>query len=234
MEGRRGTHWTAAVKVLSDPPEKAMGQGADRWLMPALRSHLQGARRQLRIVSPYFIPGDEGTRDLVAMARRGVDVAVLTNSLAATDVTAVHGAYAPCRRALLEAGVALYELKPYDVRSKISLFGSSGASLHSKAFTVDGRFGFVGSMNIDPRSISLNSEMGVGFEHPALAEELGLLFAEETAADKSYRLALDGARVVWQDRAAAGGRILSGEPQASLRRRIAAAVIGYLPVHSQL
>lgn len=232
--GERATEWTAEARVLSDPPEKSTGGGADRWLMGALQPLLAGAARDLQIVSPYFIPGDDGTRELVGLVARGVRVCVLTNSLAATDVTAVHGAYAPWRRALLEGGVALFELKPYDLRSRVSLFGSSGASLHSKAFTVDGRIGFVGSMNMDPRSRALNTEMGVAFAHEALAAELGALFADETAPSKSYRLGLEAGALVWHDQDGDTPRLLRDEPQASLRRRLAARLIGLLPFHSQL
>src|SRR5690606_26573218 len=133
------------------------------------------------------------------IAGRGVRIAVLTNSLAATDVTAVHGAYANYRRRLLEDGIRLFELKPYSRRSEASVFGSSGASLHTKAFTVDSRGGFVGSLNFDPRSVSLNCEMGVIFEHPQLVAEVRRVFADETSAQRSYRLGLQDGRVVWED-----------------------------------
>lgn len=228
------THWTANAEVVSDPPKKIIGDGEAEWLMRAVRPRLTAARHKVEIISPYFIPGEAGAAELAAMASRGVDVAVLTNSLAATDVAAVHGAYAPYRRPLLKAGVALYELKPYDLQTRYSMFGSSGASLHTKSFTVDGRVGFVGSMNFDPRSAALNSEMGVFFEHAGLAAEMATIFADETSPRKSYRLALEDGRVVWQDMAEGAGRSLYAEPQAPLRRRLAAAAIGWLPLHSQL
>ncbi|MGO4843890.1 phospholipase D-like domain-containing protein, partial [Rhizobiaceae sp. 2RAB30] len=78
-----------------------------------------------------------------------VDVAVLTNSLAATDVAAVHGAYAKYRTRLLQGGVRLYELRPRAKNLELQVIGSKGASLHTKAFTVDGRLGFIGSFNFD-------------------------------------------------------------------------------------
>ncbi len=94
---------------------------------------------------------------------------VITNSLAANDVVAVHGGYANYRKRLLRTGVKLYEMRPQVTQSEASLFGSSGASLHTKAFVVDDRYGFVGSFNIDPRSIDLNTEMGVLFDDVPLA-----------------------------------------------------------------
>src|SRR5690606_31273368 len=191
-------------------------------------------RSDLEIISPYFIPGEAGAGQLVELAKAGVNVSVLTNSLAATDVAAVHGAYARYRKPLLEGGVRLFELKPYDDRSDTSLFGSSGASLHTKAFTVDNRAAFVGSMNFDPRSISLNSEMGILYEHEALVAEIRAIFAEETSAQASYRVRLENGAIVWQDGAEGGGEILRAEPEAGFWRRVAATIIGWLPIESQL
>jgi putative cardiolipin synthase len=108
---------------------------------------------------------------LSALAARGAQVGVVTNSLAANDVAAVHGGYMGYRVPLLKAGVQLYELKAHG-QLDTSLFGSSGASLHTKAFVVDDRRGFVGSFNLDPRSAYLNTEMGVLFDDPVLGAQL--------------------------------------------------------------
>ena len=235
LAGDWALHWTASATIISDPPHKAKGEGEKDWIINTIRALVGSATNDLEVVSPYFIPGSRGTAELTALARRGVRVSVLTNSLAATDVTAVHGSYARYRRALVEAGVALFELKPYDRRVGASLFGSSSASLHTKAFTVDGRIGFVGSMNFDPRSIFLNSEMGVVFEHPELASEIHAVFADETSPAKSYRVALEAGRIVWLDMEPGGAvRTLREEPQAGVWRRLAATAIALLPIQSQL
>ena len=202
--------------------------------MTLVRPLLTSATSDLEIISPYFIPGERGTDALVGMAGKGVKVSVLTNSLAATDVTAVHGAYARYRQPLVEGGVSLFELKPYDDRSDISLFGSSSASLHTKSFTVDNRSGFIGSMNFDPRSISLNSEMGVVFEHDGLVSQVRKVFADETSPQKSYRLRIENGKLTWQDQSAGAARTLHEEPEASLWRRLAATIISLLPIELQL
>jgi putative cardiolipin synthase len=233
LGGDRRFHWTAEAKVVSDPPEKATGDAPDHWLSHDIFPVLFAASREMEIVSPYFIPGAEGVSQLTGLAKRGVSVTVLTNSLAATDVTAVHGAYAPYRKPLLEGGVKLFELKPEIVRRDVSLLGSSGASLHTKAFTVDRASGFVGSFNFDPRSISLNTEMGVLFKHPELTEEIRKVIAQETAPQSSYRVILDEGALVWEDGAAPQGRRWDQEPVASLWRRLAATIVGFLPLESQ-
>lgn len=234
LSGEVPIHWMDNARVISDPPEKAAGERQKDWLMQSIRPLIASATTDLELISPYFIPGEAGTDQLVAMVRKGVRVSILTNSLAATDVVAVHGAYAHYRKVLVEAGVRLFELKPYDRHSDVSLFGSSSASLHTKAFTVDGRRGFVGSMNFDPRSVSLNTEMGVMFGHGELVAEISEIFADETSPRKSYRLRLADGKLVWQDRSAGTARTLHEEPGAGIGRRLAAAVIGLLPIQSQL
>jgi len=227
-------HWTHEARVVSDPPEKAQGMGREDWLMHAIQPALLAAKSDLEIISPYFIPGEAGLVQLLDIARAGVTISILTNSLAATDVAAVHGAYARYRKPLVEGGVHLFELKPYDHRSKASLFGSSGASLHTKAFMVDGHIAFVGSMNFDPRSISLNTEMGLLFGHEGLIAQVRTIFAEETSPAASYRLRVEDGAIAWQDGAKGSGQIMRAEPDAGFRRRIAAAIIGLLPIESQL
>ncbi|WP_149738154.1 phospholipase D family protein [Rhizobium sp. RU20A] len=231
-------HWCADVEVLADPPEKALMARRSNWIFRDLMPAMMAAKDRLRIVSPYFVPGVDGTSALTDLTDKGVRVEVLTNSLAATDVAAVHGGYARYRRRLLRGGVALFELKadhvPGDPR-RIKIFGSRTASLHSKAFTVDGERGFVGSVNFDPRSVSLNTETGVLFSHRALVAEVDGIIDIEMAPDSAFALSLHRGLIRWRD-AGEGGRprTLYREPEAGRIRRLTAAVIRFLPVESQL
>jgi len=228
------TYWAQSVRVISDPPEKVRGRSRRNWLSRELLPVISAARKKLEIISPYFIPGRRGTGILGGLVKRGVDVAVLTNSLAATDVAAVHGGYAKYRRKLLRRGVKLFELAPFKRSGKMSVFGSKGASLHTKAFTVDGRTGFVGSFNFDPRSVALNSEMGVIFEHEGLVADLERRFASEKAADTSYRLTLERGRLTWEGEDDGETRRVHHEPEATLVRRLIAILVRWLPIESQL
>jgi putative cardiolipin synthase len=227
-------HWTTEALVISDPPEKVEGGAEQNWLSNAIFPQLMSAKSILEIISPYFIPGREGVHMLSDLAGRQVRVSVLTNSLAATDVAAVHGAYASYREALLEGGVKLFELKPRTTRRDISLFGSSGASLHTKAFTIDQTAGFIGSFNFDPRSVSLNTEMGVLFHHQGLTLEISSIFADQIGALNSYRLAVNDRRLVWKDGQGIQGQTWLREPEASVWRRLGARIVGLLPIESQL
>ena len=163
------------------------------------------AEREVLIVSAYFVPGEAGTRRFAELEQRGVRVVVQTNSLAATDVAAVHTGYMRYRKDLLRAGVELYETKSLadsDAgRRRISVTGSSGASLHTKAIIVDDRWVYIGSMNIDPRA-NLNTEMGVLIESTVLARQVRATVRAQhhAGAELPRRARGRQARLVRQDR----------------------------------
>jgi putative cardiolipin synthase len=126
-------------------------------------------------------------------------------------------------------------LRPRADHQPLSLRGSGQASLHTKAFTRDGETGFVGSLNFDPRSMSLNTEMGVLFSSPALVEMMDAVFCEETNSSMSFQLEMTrGNRIVWSCTEKGEPRRYSSEPNAPPARRLIAWVMGLLPLESQL
>lgn len=227
-------HWSADVHILSDPPMKHRRDDQHNWLVTHLAGMMTGSQHKALLISPYFVPGERGVDAMAAMHERGVQVGVVTNSLAANDVVAVHGGYMHYRAPLLQAGVQLYELKAHGYASSSGLFGSSGASLHTKAFVIDDRQGFVGSFNLDPRSAYLNTEMGVVFDDPVLARKLTDEYLRLASPEQSWWLALDtDGQVRWLDRGQPPQWIMR-EPDSSLRLRATARVISWLPLESQL
>src|SRR6266566_4511766 len=182
----------AATRMLSDDPAKGLGRAPeDALLWHRLEEILRAPMRELRLVSPYFVPGSAGVEALAAIARRGVKVAVLTNALEATDVAAVHAGYAKRRKSLLRAGVTLYELRRTSriPHRKAGPLGSSSASLHAKTFAVDESRVFVGSFNFDPRSARLNTEMGFVIDSPHLARQMETTF-KTTVPENAYEVRL--------------------------------------------
>ena len=132
--------WTADWRLLLDDADKIVLPIPDTQasqVLAGLSHALDAARADIEIISPYFVPGDAGTEALLQIAREGRRVRVLTNSLASNDVAAVYGGYTRYRKALACGGVALWELKAQGGKADASLFGSSGASLHSKAAVMD-------------------------------------------------------------------------------------------------
>ncbi|MBE5269923.1 phospholipase D family protein [Stenotrophomonas sp. B2] len=227
-------HWSSTVRIVSDPPMKHRNDDRGSWLVTGLIGELESARSKALLISPYFVPGNEGLDGLSAMASRGVHVGIVTNSLAANDVAAVHGGYMGYRVPLLNAGMHLYELKAQGQPGDAGLFGSSGASLHTKAFLVDDRRGFVGSFNLDPRSAYLNTEMGVLFDDPVLGAQLRDEYLRLADARHSWWLAVDNRdRLRWLEREPPP-RWVEDEPGATRRQRWLSRIISWLPVESQL
>ena len=225
----------AEVRLLSDDPEKGLGLTTDDELLwPQLKRILKTPKRELLVVSPYFVPGKEGADFFITLAKSGVKVTVFTNSLAATDVPAVHAGYARQRKRLLAAGVGLFELQrkapaPDDEGLQPSI-GSSGSTLHAKTFCIDGERVFVGSFNFDPRSARLNTEMGLVIDSPALALSITDSLRRDIA-DHAYevRLTKTGA-LRWIDRAGGKDLVYEQEPGTSLWQRLKVDLLSILPI----
>ncbi len=213
--------WDAPSKVLADGPPDAR-----LLLTTQLAADLAAVSEELVVISAYFVPADEGLAYLLERADAGVTIRLLTNSLEATDVPAVHGGYAPYRETLLEHGVRLFELRrqPGEETSyNLGLSGSSESSLHSKAAIIDRRTVFIGSLNFDPRSVLWNTEVGVLIDSRELAEQVRDLALEGMTPTVSYEVRLEKtagrSQLVWYaaDGDAAAYR-LSREPGGLWRR----------------
>ena len=221
--GEWALQWASNYRFVSDDPAKITMQKRDAAraaVAAAIAPLVRGATRSLQIISPYFVPGDQGSSALVARAKAGARVQILTNSLAANDVSAVHGGYSRHRKELLAGGVALWELKPVRPRqTDASITGSSGASLHTKALTADGVASFVGSYNLDPRSTWLNSEQGVLVENPVLARQLSDIFDLQTGGSRAWHVALDErGKLQWSD----GSQVAASDPGTTFSQRFQA------------
>jgi putative cardiolipin synthase len=233
LEGRLSFEW-ASVHMVSDDPSKVRGRVRDAELLwTRLTRMLKEPAEELQLVSAYFVPGKQGVDHFAGMAQGGVRVTVLTNSLEATDVAAVHAGYAKRRKPLLKAGITLFELKRMAGSStprRRGRGGSSDSSLHAKTSAIDRSVAFVGSFNFDPRSLRLNTELAFVIESPALATAL----ADQvigTLADQSYRVRLGpGGRLQWVDRVEGQEVVHDREPGASLWRRLIVAVLTVLPI----
>ncbi|MFC5568698.1 phospholipase D family protein [Lysobacter yangpyeongensis] len=233
--GKLQPHWSDGIHVVADPPLKWKNDDRSGWMVERLAAQLNRAHRKALLISPYFVPGEFGTQGLAGLTGRGAFVGVITNSLAANDVPAVHSGYAGYRGRLLAVGVRLYEIRAQGRPETAGIFGSSGASLHTKAFVVDDARGFVGSFNLDPRSADLNTEMGVLFDDPAIARSLRDEYLRLAGPALSYWVHRrpDG-ELRWLDRAAQPPLLLDHEPDTTRWQRAAARAAGWLPIESQL
>ena len=239
--GDRPGRWVwADATLLVDQPQKVEADHDDPRLRigPQIKQAIDGSQSELTLISAYMVPSDRGVRYLTALERRGVTVRILTNSLASTDDPAAEAGYARSRRGLLEGGVQLYELRPLPGEERprpITASRSAGTrSLHAKAIVVDRRFVFIGSMNLDPRSRLLNTEMGVLVESPALADQVTAFFEQAVDPHTAYHVQLEDGRVTWSWDEHGKTMTAHTNPEVHLPRRLAADVLRLLPIEGLL
>ena len=247
LSGR--TPWLIAhADLIVDPPEKVLnpsqltstlmvGQLAGLWVDPAQRA---------LIVSPYFVPGPFGMAYFRYWRHQGVQIDVLTNAYAASDVPLVHAGYANYRIPLLEADIGLYELKPVAEPTGGRLrnlgSGASRASLHAKTFVFDDEHVFIGSFNFDPRSALLNTEMGLVIHSRELARQVTVIAEDAMLPERSYRPRLvtekGGSgkvkRLQWHDVYQGVERISDVEPETTAIQRGLLRLLQALPIEAHL
>jgi phosphatidylserine/phosphatidylglycerophosphate/cardiolipin synthase-like enzyme len=194
----------SAATTLADPPDKAaLGRTSKEIETVATRflMRLDEANREVIVLSPYFVPDERTRAKLRDVRARGVEVRIVTNSLAVSDEPLTLIGLERHQRELLMAGVDLYELSAEQAKLDSylrSLLGSSIGRLHAKLALVDRHIVYIGSLNLDPRSAHINTELGVRIESPAIASMLFSAFRiEEAAGVVRVRLAPDGKTLTW-------------------------------------
>ncbi|HEY9281011.1 MAG TPA: phospholipase D family protein [Eoetvoesiella sp.] len=234
MNGTLQFEW-ATARLVSDDPGKGLALASpDKLLTHELSQIIGNPESELDLVSPYFVPGAAGVDAFAAMAQKGVQIKILTNSLDATDVAAVHAGYAKRRKPLLKAGIHLYEMRRLSPESEKNKntgpFGSSGSSLHAKTFSVDRSRVFVGSFNFDPRSAKLNTELGLVIESPALAMQIAAAFDKKIRA-AAYEVRLsDTGRLYWLEQVNGKSVRHDTEPGTSFWQRAGVKLLSLLPI----
>lgn len=226
----------APVEVFADRPEKVVAEtsdGGQSLFAARIRPIVANATRELILISPYFIPSDEGLEALGAVARRGVRVRVLTNSLASADVVPLaHAGYARRRERLLAAGLELHEMRPDRPASIRGRLGrASGAYLHTKAIVIDRRHVVVGSMNLDPRSRQSNTEIGLSIQSLEVGQTIGRLFDDAVRPSRAFAVSLVGAdggtpQIRWSTEENGQAVIYDTEPLVSVWRRLFSRLLG--------
>ena len=235
--------WTwAPSTLLVDKPDKIAAdadavEAAEDTTVDGLLQLMSQAKTSLLIVSPYFVPGKRTMAQFADLRKSGVRVRVLTNSLASNDAPAAHVGYARYRKALLEMGVEIYEMRAEQAGTFRSFGGSaisgsfsggggsSRASLHSKVVVIDDLLLVVGSMNLDLRSQLQNSEVAIAIRNRAISAEATRLI-EPTIATGAYKVQLDGGDLVWRAPPGSNLKDSTSEPDTSAILRLALTLLG--------
>ena len=222
----------ADAEVVQDRPEKVRNlirRGASA-TSAYLQQMVSAATKELIVISPYFVPQQQGVDFFGSLVKKGVRVVIISNSLASTNHSSVHAVYARYRKPLLQQGVELYELRPrfeaMETETKLTL--------HSKVATVDRSIMFVGSFNLDPRSLYLNTEMGMAVTSPKLAGTMAESILD-TLPDFAYKLRLSSkGKLQWLLQKAGVEEVITTEPQTSLWRRFLTKLMSLLPIEGQM
>lgn len=238
LQGVLAFEW-AETRMVSDDPAKGLGMAeSDGLLIHQLGEILGEPESHVELVSPYFVPTAAGTEAFARMAERGVKIRVLTNSLDATDVAAVHAGYAKRRKDLLEAGILLYEMRRLspekEQKEGLGPFGSSGSSLHAKTFAVDRSRVFVGSFNFDPRSADLNTELGFVIESPSMAQVIERAFDTSIPANSYEVLLTESGKLQWLEQRNGQQVRHDTEPHTSFWKRTSVSFMSILPIEWML
>lgn len=228
------------VRFFADNPAKLAGHAkGDELMVEQLRQHIGQPKHHLSIISSYFVPTKQGVKILADLVKQGVKVSILTNSYRSTDVHSTHSGYGHWRRALLMAGVQLYEFK-YNAAHATHPKQQATMSLHAKAFAVDSHQVFVGSYNIDPRSANTNSELGVMIYDDKLATHFhqamnNLDTPNPTLLYQTYKVELnDQGRLQWRTLENGQEIIHTKEPHMTWLQKSNVALLSILPIDGLL
>jgi cardiolipin synthase C len=231
----------AKVEFIADDPQKIDKDRENAQSKPLIRlgSLLQKATSEFIAVTPYFVPGNGGVQYLTSLVERGVKVQIVTNSLASTDIVAAHTGYRRYRKALVSHGIELYEMKPTGGKRPrqrlIGISAPSSARLHAKAYVVDKREVMIGSFNLDPRSLALNTELALTIHSPELAAQVIKMLDEITTTESSYHLVVaESGWLVWKATENNHAVEYSREPKVGLWRNMEAVFMGLLPIEDHI
>lgn len=223
--------YPGAYDVITDDPDKLVaptGSGRED-LVGRLADIVSRSDREVLVLSPYFVPLDTGVAYWRQLADNDVRVVILTNSLASTNHTAVHSAYTKYRRRIVEAGIELYETRVDAVETSPSRDSPDRVTLHTKAIILDRETLFAGSLNLDPRSIEINAEMGVLVHSPKMVGKLAALVLDDLDTF-AYRVTIDDHGALnWTVRIGEEEFVETHEPQTSLWTRFKAFFLRIVP-----
>ena len=226
--------YMAKARMIVDDPSKLRAEISDEHQIVAteIAEVLNQAKQEIIIFTPYFIPGKSGIEFVKKLRDKGVRIVVVTNSLASNNHTAVHSAYSSYRKDLLKAGVELWEARAnasvITVESDDTTL-TEPLTLHTKGILIDRRQVFVGSLNLDPRSIDINTEMGLLIESEPLVS--GMTDRVQTHIPRiAYRLQLDDrGKISWHATIDGQDVVETKEPLTSWWQRFSAWVLKIAP-----
>ena len=229
--------YIAEARLIVDDPQKLLEKVSDehKIVVNEVRDAILKAENEVIISTPYFIPRDRGMAVLEELRARGIRVVIFTNSLSTNNHTAVHSAYSSYREDILKAGVELWEARAdaVQITSEQGQLQPGRLTLHTKGMVIDRNKIFVGSLNLDPRSIDINTEMGLLIDSPELSSSLAEGFLQRLPTI-GWRVKLDpDGHLSWHGISDGAQLVETTEPQTTAWERFKAWFLKIAP-ESQL
>lgn len=190
--------------------------------------------KQLTLISAYFIPSQSLLASFKTLRDNGVRIQVLTNSLSSIDVTAVFTGYERYRKQLLNMGVELYEFRAEpeyhpefsSCPAQVDFF-----SLHAKSIIYDSNSVYIGTLNLDPRSEFLNTEIGMFINNDELTTIVHNTFIDDLNDGKYWQVKYNKeGKLIWQYR----DEVRTRQPARNLWQRIKKTLFSLLPIQQHL
>ncbi len=222
----------ANARLLSDSPDKLINEISEEQMRLAndLREVLLSAKEEVIVISPYYVPRNDGIQLIRDLTERGIRVVIVTNSLASTNHVPVHSGYAKYRKDAIRAGAELYEVRANAGRELGSCDDHPDSlTLHTKVFLFDRRYMFVGSLNLDPRSVEINAEMGILIDSPEFAGGMAEAVTEKLATATYSVVENSRGKLEWHATIDGEEHIETKEPLTSWWRRFNAWFMKIVP-----
>jgi putative cardiolipin synthase len=194
----------------------------------------RGAKQEILIVTAYLIPTNRLETAVAQAVSRGVNVRILTNSIGSNNHLTAHSAYRNHIGALLNSGADLYEVRT-DAgdrdRYMLRPIDRKVLALHAKAVVIDNDKVFIGSPNLDPHSLRINTEMGLLVVSESFNQTVRSAVEEGLSGANAWWLELqqDG-KVLW----VADGHTLESQPATSFMQGLEDWFLSHLPIEGSL
>jgi putative cardiolipin synthase len=203
-------------------------------LAEELISWIDGARQELILISAYLIPTPALEQAIERAEKRGIRVRILTNSLRSNNHVAAHSAYRHHVHRLVHHGADVHEVRALAKdrgRYMRDPVDRKHLGLHGKVLLIDKDQVYIGSANLDPRSLRLNTEMGLLIRSRDFNQWVRDVVALDFEQRNAWHLQMQAnGKLTW----VADDTLLHVQPAESSFQRIEDWFLSILPIEKEM
>ncbi len=229
-------HTGTARLLIDQPPESSPNSKTEQptQLAQQLFAALNAAHSDIWLISPYLIPTAKLETVLRDARKRGVRLRILTNSIRSNNHLAAHSVYTRHLKELIAMDAEVHEVK-YDAKDRHRYMDSpieeKWLALHAKVILIDENLVFVGSPNLDARSLKLNTEMGLLIDSPSLNQNLREVIEPDFNPSNAWHVSFDNnGKLTWRS----DTEVVDHQPTHSYMRRLEDWFLAHLPIEGEM